>query len=149
VSFLLDTNVVSETAKPQPAGQVVQWLKAHRGVCALASVTVAEMRYGIERLPESKRKAMLETKFKFLAEQYADQLYEFDGPAASEWGRYAAQLEAEYGVEWWKRFDLRDTMIAAIAREYGLIIATRNTNHFPFCQTVNPFLENPPDELPT
>ena len=35
-------------------------------------------------------------------------------------------------------------MIAAIAREYGLIIATRNTDHFPFCQTVNPFLEDPP-----
>ena len=33
-------------------------------------------------------------------------------------------------------------MIAAISREYGLTIATRNTNHFPFCQTVNPFLEN-------
>ena len=147
MTFLLDTNVVSETAKPQPADRVVQWLKAHRGACALASVTLAEMRYGIERLPDSKRKAALETKFKFLAEDYADQLYEFDGPAAFEWGRYAAELEAEHGADWWKTFDLRDTMIAAIAREYGLTIATRNTGHFPFCRTVNPFLEGPPGKL--
>lgn len=144
MTFLLDTNVVSETAKPQPSEQVVKWLQVNRGACVLASITIAEMRYGIERLPDSKRKARLETKFKFLAEDYAAQLYEFDGPAAFEWGRYAAELEAEHGAEWWRTFDLRDTMIAAIAREYGLTIATRNTDHFPFCITVNPFLGNRP-----
>lgn len=42
------------------------------------------MRYGIERLSDSKRMTTLETKFKFLAEDYTDQLYEFDGPAAFE-----------------------------------------------------------------
>jgi predicted nucleic acid-binding protein len=87
VTFLLDTNVVSETAKPQLAAQVVQWLKANRGVCALASVTVAEMRYGIERLPDSKRKATLETKFKFLAEDCADQLYSRPGASCARGGR--------------------------------------------------------------
>ena len=122
-------------------------MKANQSACALASVTVAEMRYGIERLSDSKRMTTLETKFIFLAEDYADQLYEFDGPAAFEWGRYAAELEAKHGAEWWKTFDLRDTMIAAIAREYGLTIATRNTEHFPCCQTVNPFLEDPPGKL--
>ena len=147
MTFLLDANVISETSKPRPDDRVVKWLRANRGACALASVTVAEMRYGIERLPDSKRTAVLETKFKFLAEDYADQLYEFDGPAAYEWGRYAAELEAKYGAEWWKTFDPRDTMIAAISREYSLTIATHNTNHFPFCQTVNPFLEYPPGKL--
>jgi predicted nucleic acid-binding protein len=36
-------------------------------------------------------------------------------------------------------FDLRDTQIGAIAREYGLTVATRNVKHFPFCATENPF----------
>jgi toxin FitB len=139
MTFLLDTNIVSETSKPQPDVNVVNWLKSNRGQCALSSVTLAEMRYGIERLPNGKRKTALDTKLQFLVEDYADMLYEFDGAVAYEWGRYAAELEAEHGVNWWKQFDFRDTQIAAIAREYGLTIATRNTEHFPFCSIVNPF----------
>jgi predicted nucleic acid-binding protein len=49
------------------------------------------------------------------------------------------RLETGYGSDWWKQFDLRDTFIAGIAREYGLTVATRNTKHFPYCETVNPF----------
>lgn len=140
MTFLLDTNIVSETSKPQPSANVVKWLLGHRGKCSLSAITLAEMRHGIERLSEGKRKSSLETKFHFLAEDYAEFLYEFDGPAAYEWGRYAAELEVQYGSDWWRQFDLRDTQIAAIAREYGLTIATRNTAHFPFCETVNPFI---------
>jgi predicted nucleic acid-binding protein len=44
-----------------------------------------------------------------------------------------------HGSDWWKQFDFRDTQIAAIGREYGLTVATRNVKHFPFCQTENPF----------
>jgi predicted nucleic acid-binding protein len=139
MTFLLDTNIISETKKPQPDIKVVNWLKLQRGECALSSVTLAEMRYGIERLPNGKRKSALEKKLQFLVEDYAEMLYEFDGAAAYEWGRYAAELEAAHGLDWWKRFDFRDTQIAAIAREYGLTIATRKTTHFPFCSIVNPF----------
>ena len=102
-------------------------------------LTVAEVRYGIERLSESKRKSAAEAAWRFLAEDYNGRFLDFDGQAATEWGRYAAKLEAEFGSEWWKQFDVRDTQIAAIAREYGLTVATCNTKHFPFCQTENPF----------
>ena len=91
-------------------------------------------------MPEGKRKPNADSEFNFLCEDYAGRFLEFDGPAAAEWGRYAAMLEKAFGSDWWKQFDLRDTQIAAIAREYGYIVATRNTRHFPFCQTENPFL---------
>jgi len=139
MTYLLDANIVSETSKPQPDERVIAWLLAHRGQCVMASVTLAEMRYGIERLPDGKRKAALETKYKFMADEYAGLLYDFDGPAATEWGRYAAELEAEFGSDWWKVYDFRDTQLAAIAREYGLTIATRNEKDFPFCDVINPF----------
>jgi predicted nucleic acid-binding protein len=58
---------------------------------------------------------------------------------SAEWGRYAARLESAYGSDWWRQFDLRDTQIAAIAREYGFTIATRKIKHFPFCTAENPF----------
>lgn len=98
------------------------------------------MRFGIERLPEGKKRSERERKYSFLLEGFSGKFFDFDGPAAIEWGRYAALLETHLGADWWKQVDVRDTQIAAIAREYGLTIATRNTNHFPFCQTVNPFL---------
>ena len=139
MTFLLDTNIVSEASKTKPDEKVVAWLLANRGQCALSAITLAEMLHGIERLPHGRRKSALETQFNFLVEDYAERFYEFDGAAAYEWGRYAAELEAEHGADWWKHFDFRDTQIAAIAREYGLTIATRNTARFPFCEVVNPF----------
>ena len=137
--YLLDTNVLAEASKPAPDAACLAWLEAQRGNCAISTVTVAELRYGIERFPEGKRKAAAETWFRFMMEDYSGACIAFDGPAATEWGRLAAELEAHYGSDWWKTFDFRDTQIAAIAREYGLTVATRNTKHFPFCQTVNPF----------
>jgi predicted nucleic acid-binding protein len=139
MNWLLDTNIVSETSKPRPDANCVTWLKARRGQCLLSAITVAELRYGIERMPEGKRKAADETEYQFLCEDYAGRFLDFDAPSAAEWGRYAAELEAAQGEDWWKYCDLRDTQIAAIAREHGFTIATRNVRHFPFCQTENPF----------
>ncbi len=137
--FLLDTNVVSELWKEAPDPACVVWLDARAEACAISTITVSELRFGIERLTNEKRKAELERDYNFLLEDYAGRFFEFDGPAAAEWGRYAAELEAGLGADWWKMMDLRDTQIAAIAREYGLTVATRNSKHFPFCQTENPF----------
>jgi predicted nucleic acid-binding protein len=138
-SYLLDTNIVAEASKPRPDETCLAWLKAHRGRCIISTITVAEMRYGIERLAEGKKKAAAEAYFQLLCDDYTGLFMEFDGPAAAEWGRYAAELEAAAGADWWKYHDLRDTQIAAIAREYGLTVATRNGKHFPFCTVEDPF----------
>jgi toxin FitB len=139
MSYLLDTNVISEISKPAPNPNCIAWMTAHAEESSLCSVTLAEMRWGIERLPEGKKKSEREREFRFLMEDFRERLYEFDGAAAFEWGRLAAEIEAAQGSDWWKYCDLRDTQIAAIAREHGLIVATRNEKHFPFCKTENPF----------
>ncbi len=61
MTWLIDTNVVSEISKPDPDPNCVAWLKAHRGQCKLSTITVAELRYGIERMPDGKRKAAAES----------------------------------------------------------------------------------------
>lgn len=139
MTYLLDTNVISEPSKTVPDARCIAWLQARRGQCRLSTISLSELRYGIERLPEGKRRALAETKFQFLCEDFTGRFMDFDGPAAAEWGRYAAELEATYGSDWWKQFDLRDTQIAATAREYGMVIATRNVRDFPLCQVENPF----------
>ncbi len=137
--FLLDTNILSELGKQQPDAKVIAWLDEHGEECFLSTISVSEMRYGIERLPDGKKRLERERKYKFLLEDFEGKFFDFDGPSASEWGRYAAELEEQFGRDWWKHFDLRDTQIAAIAREYGLAVATRNETHFPNCATENPF----------
>jgi toxin FitB len=139
MTFLLDTNIATERAKVEPDGACSAWLEAHRGQCLFSAVTLAEIRYGIERLPEGKRRRALEREYRFLPEDYRGRILPFDQAAASEWGRDAAELEARYGAAWWKQFDLRDTQIAAIARASGLVVATRNEKVFPFVATENPF----------
>jgi toxin FitB len=139
MTWLLDTNIVSELTRPLPDENCVAWLEAHAEDCVISTITLSELRYGIDRLPEGKKKAAKEKAFQFLAEDYQGRFFDFDAASAMEWGRYAAELESAHGSDWWKHFDLRDTQIAAIAREYGLTVATRNIKDFPFCATVNPF----------
>ena len=141
MTFLLDTNTVSELTKPAPDAHCVAWMQENAKDCALSSVTLGEMSFGVERLPEGKRRAALARAFAFLCEDYSERFYSFDGPAAVELGRYTAELEKQFGADWWKTFDYRDTQIAAIAREYGLTVATRNEKHFPGCKTVNPWTD--------
>lgn len=140
MTWLLDTNVVSEISRPLPDSYCLAWLEEHSEDSAISTITLAELRYGIERLPAGKRKSEKERAFRFLVEDYRGRFFDFDAAAATEWGRYVAELEKTHGTDWWKHFDLRDTQIAAIAREYGLTVATRNAKDFPQCDTEDPFL---------
>ena len=140
MNWLLDTNVVSELTRENPSAAVLAWLNERRGQCYLSTITLAELRYGVERLANSRRKKELDREFQFLMEDYQGRFFDLDGNVAAEWGRYAAELEKHHGKGWHQQFDYRDTILAATAREYGLGLATRNTKHFPFCPTVeNPF----------
>ena len=61
MSFLLDTNAVSEWVKPRPNAGLMGWLAdADEDRIYLSVVTIAEIRHGIERLPASRRRARLD-----------------------------------------------------------------------------------------
>src|SRR5207245_2007473 len=115
------------------------WLQDHAGDCCLTTITLAEMRFGVERLPEGKRQRELARKYDFLRQDFGDWILDFDEPSATEFGRYAAEFEAARGAKGLEDADLRDLQIAAIARSQGWTVATRNTRHFPFVETVNPW----------
>src|SRR5277367_805850 len=108
MKYLLDTNIVSELTKPVPDNNCLAWLEKNSGECAISSITLAELGYGVERLPAGKHKNQRRAEFNFLQEEYSGQFFDFDGAAAVEWGRYAAELEAGYGADWWKTYDFRD-----------------------------------------
>ena len=59
MSYLVDTNVYSEPVKPKPDPKVVAWLRKHEGELHVSTITIGEIRRGIERLPDGKRKTQL------------------------------------------------------------------------------------------
>lgn len=55
MSYLVDTNVFSELAKPKPDARVVQWLRDHEHELYVSTITIGEIRRGIEGLPSGKK----------------------------------------------------------------------------------------------
>jgi toxin FitB len=139
MTYVLDTNVLSEMVKAVPHPRCVDWLAAHRTTCTLTTISLAELRYGIERLPEGKRKRILEKQYRNLRDDFGEWILEFDETAATEFGRYVAEYETDRGKGGVEQADIRDLQIAAIARSQGCVVATRNEKHFPFVDTVDPF----------
>ena len=59
--WLLDTNVLSELRRPRPDQRVITWIEAHPlEDLYISTVTLAEIRFGIETLPDAVRRANLE-----------------------------------------------------------------------------------------
>jgi predicted nucleic acid-binding protein len=125
VSFLVDTNVFSEPVKPRPDAQVVAWLRENEGVLYVSTVTIGEIRRGIELLPNGKRKTQLRAWLQSLCECTKGRVLGFNTSTAHVWG----QLKAK-----WDRTGITvpslDSQIAATAQRYDLTLVTRNTTDF-------------------
>ena len=138
--ILLDTNVLSELMKAKPAPEVVAWIDQQpAGQLYISAITVAEILYGIARLPDGKRK----TSFADLArlmfdEDFAGRILPFDTEAASRYASLVATSEAQGRVA-----DMADAQIAAIAALYDAPVATRNVRHFDHLgvRVINPWID--------
>lgn len=137
--WLLDTNVISELWKPSPNPAAEAWLEDNKEECALSEITFGELHYGAHRLPFSKRRAELLRRITFLREDYRDVVLPFGTAESEAWGQYAAEVFASHGKKWWNARTIRDSARAATARAWSLVVVTRDTGHFPFVETLNPF----------
>ena len=127
MSFLLDTNVISEIAKPRPDPSVLNWLASvSEDELFLSVITVAELRHGVEKLASGHREAALDA---WLTEQlpvrFGSRLLVVDATTADHWGRVVATREAVG-----RPTTAIDALIAASALQHQLVLATRNTSDF-------------------
>jgi len=127
VSFLLDTNVVSEWVKPRPDPGVVTWLaEVDEDRVFLSVVTLAELRYGIARMTDgSRRKRLDEWLRNDLPLRFEGRVLSVDAGVADDWGEVVARREAQG-----KPISAMDAFIAAVARIHDLTLVTRNAADF-------------------
>jgi len=124
--IVLDTNVVSETMKPDPDLNVVDWLDRQAAeTLYLTSVTIAELLFGVAAMPTGRRKGRLAHTVSGLIELYAGRVLPFDLDAARQHATLAVNAKrGGHGLP------VPDGYIAAIAASHGFAIATRD--HRPF-----------------
>ena len=125
--IVLDTNVLSALMRVQPDTAVVEWLDGQPSESVwTTSVTVLEIRTGIELLSPSRRRQHLESTFdQLLEDDLEGRVLPFDVAAAEASGRMVAhQQRAGTPVE------IRDAEIAGIALSRRATVATGNTRHF-------------------
>jgi toxin FitB len=138
VSFLLDTNVLSESSKPRPDDAVKDWLHhVDEDLLFVSAISLAELRFGIERLAPGARRVNLELWLRdSLVDRLGSRLLVVDGAIAAQWGTLQAQTEARG-----RRMNAIDCFLAATARVRQLIMVTRDMEHFSGagCELFNPW----------
>lgn len=137
MSYLVDTNVFSEQAKPNPEAKVIEWIRQHESELYVSSITIGEIRRGIERLPTGKRRTDLQQWLQSLCDCMQGRILGFNTSTAHVWGQLQAKWE-KAGVT----VPSLDSQLAATASRHSLTIVTRNTPDFEKTgiKTVNPFL---------
>ena len=123
--ILVDTNVVSELTRPAPKTRVVTWLEDNEPALAIPTVALAELRYGIARLPAGRRRSSLLRFWETTCDQFRGRICSFDQRAAKMYGDVAAAAERAG-----RRLNVQDGQIAAIALVHRMRVATRNVRDF-------------------
>jgi len=129
MSFLLDTNVLSEPMKERPNARLLAWLsEVNEDEVLVSVVTITELRYGVERLATGKRRERLEGWLrKDLIPRFAGRILPIDLRIADTCGGLMARSESMG-----RPIEVRDAFIAATAEVHGLTLVTRNTSDFEF-----------------
>lgn len=125
--IILDTNVISELARQVPDAGVLAWLDSLEiSEVATTAVTAAELRYGVARLPDGQRKRELTVMIRgILTEDFYGRVLPFDERASV---RYADIVTGRERIG--RPIGVADAQIAAICRDSGAVLATRNTPDF-------------------
>ncbi|MGI8404378.1 MAG: type II toxin-antitoxin system VapC family toxin [Thermomicrobiales bacterium] len=124
--LVLDTNIISEFLRPIMAASVDRWLKTvDYSEIFLTATTVAEVLYGIARMPEGRRKREATDAIHGILAALAERLVPFDAESAVHYADIVSKRESMG-----RRVSVSDGQITAICRQHGATLATRNVKDF-------------------
>lgn len=142
MKYLLDTNVISELVARQPNPNVVQWIDSlDPGGVYLSVITIGELRKGIEKLPDSKRKQTLRDWLSDdLLHRFSGRVLVLDTPVMLTWGELIGRLETRG-----RPLAAMDSLIAALALHHHCSLVTRNEDDFrdTGISVINPWTMSP------
>lgn len=137
MSYLIDTNVLSELRRKNPNPGVVSWFTQRPAATLYLSVlTLGEIRKGIEGLGDDERRmALLDWLETDLPAFFAGRILPVDAPVADRWGRLVAAAG--------RPLPAIDSLLAATALAHDLVLVTRNSRDFSGLplQLMNPWTE--------
>jgi predicted nucleic acid-binding protein len=124
LSYLIDTNVLSEIRRKTPDVKVIEWVNSRPATSLYLSVlTLGELRKGIDSLADSKRRQKLvdwlETELPLF---FAGRILKIDEGVADQWGRLLAAAG--------RTMPAIDSLLGATAAHHGLTMVTRNSKDF-------------------
>lgn len=137
MSYLLDTNVLSELRRKTPNPGVVEWFAQRPASTLYLSVlTLGELRKGVEGMADaSRRTALLDWLEAELPIFFTGRILPVDAQVADRWGRLAAAAN--------RPVPAIDSLLAATAAHHGLSLVTRNVRDFANLglEIINPWID--------
>ncbi|MFO7738420.1 MAG: type II toxin-antitoxin system VapC family toxin [Desulfatiglandaceae bacterium] len=126
MNYLLDTCVISELVKPSPNKKVVDWLnEVSSKALFLSVITIGELKKGLTKLPDSKKKERLTLWLNMLLNEYQERILPVDLMVAENWGILQGNAEMA-GTP----MSSIDSLLAATTYTHNLALVTRNEGDF-------------------
>ena len=132
MTYLLDSNVVSELWKPKPDENVLEWLASSEWLVPV--VVIAEIQEGAEAAPSKARSMEINARLDAFIEECSELVLEWDTETARTWGRLAHTRAVKRQPQ-----SLWDSLIDAMAVRHGAKIDSRNGNDFRHAIIYNPW----------
>jgi predicted nucleic acid-binding protein len=139
--IVVDTNVVSELMRASPSAVVVGWVRRNEPELYTTSITLAEIRYGIERLDDGRRKRLLRSAADEVFADFAERVLPFDAEAAVVYATIVSDRDRAG-----QPIDGFDAQTVSICRAHQAGLATRNSKDFQDTgiEVINPWQADPP-----
>jgi predicted nucleic acid-binding protein len=139
VNFLLDTNAVSEWVKPRPNPGLIRWMESvDEDRVFLSVISLAELRYGVERMAPGSRRNRLEQWLQHeLPLRFEGRVLPVNDDVADAWGRTVSRSESLA-----RPMSVMDAFLCATAEVHRLTLVTRNVSDFATLKSaVNPWTD--------
>ncbi|HEY5242507.1 MAG TPA: type II toxin-antitoxin system VapC family toxin [Polyangiaceae bacterium] len=126
MGYLLDTCLLSEVWRPSPNAGVIEWLGGSmEEELFVSALSLGELKKGIEKLPESRKKTRLARDYVLLRSRFSSRVLAVTDVIAERWGDLSASAERSG-----RHIHVVDGLIAATALVLGLTVVTRNVDDF-------------------
>jgi predicted nucleic acid-binding protein len=126
LTFLLDTNAVSEPGRKMPDSGFASWFSiVPEADLFISTITLGELRRGVTMFPDPVRRTRLEALYSNIARRFSDRILPIDAEVGEAWGDLSARLQ-KIG----RMGGMADELIAATALVRDLTLVTRNVRHF-------------------